>query len=114
MTHRPVRAKALLLLLALLGGGFGLPWYDALMFHSQAAGAPKAELALDNAGAAVGHNQTCALRLVTPPNAPHSAPSDLPALSARTRHVLLAPKSVLLTQTDVALGRSRAPPSLTA
>jgi hypothetical protein len=105
------RLKALLLLLALLGGGFGLPWYDALVFHGSPMRGPSAERVLTDVGAVAEHAQLCALTLATlPGNAPPTATSCFAATSIPAVAPQPPSYSPLLTQAERTLGLSRAPP----
>ena len=65
MTTR-YRAPAILLLLALLGGGIGLPLFDALVFHSDLGAKPNSERVLWNEGSARNHVQVCQLNHAVP------------------------------------------------
>jgi hypothetical protein len=53
--------KALVLLIALLGSGSGLPLFDAVVFHSQPAPARPDTGVLAAPGCDLGHSQVCAL-----------------------------------------------------
>lgn len=65
MTTR-YRAPAILLLIALLGGGIGLPLFDALVFHSDLGAKPSSERALWDEGSARNHVQVCQLNHAVP------------------------------------------------
>lgn len=58
---------ALVLLLALLGGGFGLPIADALLFHGNPNGQPTVASNLTDEGSARAHVQVCSLEKSTVP-----------------------------------------------
>ena len=78
-----VRVRALTLLLALLGGGLGLPLFDSLVFHSQ-PGAAVSERTLVDLGGKPTHAQVCPLQqpavtdgcLVSRAVSAHFAPPD--------------------------------------
>jgi hypothetical protein len=53
------RLQALFLLLALMGAGFGLPLFDALVFHGRPL--PTAENSVAPEGAPAAHTQLCIL-----------------------------------------------------
>lgn len=61
-----LRGSAILLLLALLGGGIGLPLFDALVFHSNPGGRARAERTLGEEGSAPAHIQVCQLNHAVP------------------------------------------------
>ena len=118
MTSR--RFPALVLLLALVAGGFGLPIADALIYHStpvredhsrSAAASSLAESGTVDAPTSSMHLQGCVLWLsgVTGsgvvPNSPTLALGEVAPVEAS----FTAPQFVV-TQTDIALGQSRAPP----
>lgn len=113
LMRRGARSQALILLLTLLGGAFGLPLLDALAFHSTAQATEAA--APDQLGA--GHSTGVAHALGCAVWTSAASGTGLPgALHART---LLGrgstdcghrPPSLLHTQTDLSLVRSRAPP----
>jgi hypothetical protein len=65
MTRR-ARGSAILLLLALLGGGVGLPLFDALVFHSNPVRRPTAERILGTDGPGRTHIQVCQLSHALP------------------------------------------------
>lgn len=56
-----VRVRAFALMLALLGGGLGLPLFDSLVFHGQ-PGAPVSERTLVDVGGKPTHAQVCPLQ----------------------------------------------------
>lgn len=58
---RVIRARAFALMLALLGGGYGLPLFDSLVFHSR-PGVPVAERTLVDLGGRPTHAQVCPLQ----------------------------------------------------
>ncbi|MFN8646364.1 MAG: hypothetical protein U0104_06380 [Gemmatimonadales bacterium] len=60
MMLRLRRVGSLALLLALLGGGLGLPLFDAVVFHGR-PGAAAAERTLAEAGSRPTHQQLCIL-----------------------------------------------------
>ncbi len=65
MMLRLRRVGSLALLLALVGGGLGLPLFDAVVFHGR-PGAAAAELALANEGSRPTHQQLCILDHAAP------------------------------------------------
>lgn len=108
------RTASLALLLAFVGGGFGLPLFDALVYHSPGRAAPP-ERTLGVPGSATGHTQVCVLGRV----APHSR--GLPALPATLAvHVVelisepFHPTTLPVSQSGPILQESRAPPALLA
>lgn len=60
------RTPAILLLIALLGGGIGLPLFDALVFHSDLSAKPSSERTLWDEGSARNHVQVCQLNHAVP------------------------------------------------
>ena len=56
-----IRVRAVALMLALWGGGLGLPLFDSLVFHSQ-PGAPVSERTLVDLGGKPTHAQVCPLQ----------------------------------------------------
>jgi hypothetical protein len=114
------RARALCLLLALLGGGFGFPLYDAVTYHARVLRTHSESHRLGNASLlpsvkSQSHTATCALGLIT--LAGRGAPAlgtglvlaiamveSSPLPSPPTAPELIRPSST----------RSRAPPAATA
>ena len=122
MTSR--RLPALVLLLALVAGGFGLPIADALIYHStpvredhsrSATGSSLAESGLQDrtvdAPTSSMHLQGCVLWLsgVTGSGVVPNSPTLALGEAAPVEASFTAPQFVV-TQTDIALGQSRAPP----
>jgi hypothetical protein len=116
------RAKALCLLLALLGGGFAFPLYDAVVYHSRVpANSPRSPRVRstchvpDHAVTAQSHSATCALGLVTIAGrgAPAVAAGAVLAL-LRTEFHPLPPAAVTPELVRFSTTRSRAPPVITA
>ena len=109
-----LRAKALLLLLILLVGGFGLPITDALVFHST-AGAPLSTrdgLSADH-DAAPAHLLGCGIwsspaTSTGLPGVPLSPTAALPRSAEPHPHS----PTVLPAQTDRTLALPRAPPAV--
>jgi hypothetical protein len=110
------RLPAFLLLLALLGGGFGLPLADALIYHSSTTHLSIASATSATPESAVqprsgpAHLLGCVLWLsaLTGSGLQSSAPvlrASAVASSLATRVAL-----TVYTQTDLSLGLSRAPP----
>lgn len=112
MTTR-ARGSALLLLLALLGGGIGLPLFDALVFHSALGGGPSAERVLWDEGSARNHTQVCQLNHAVPTERslggqPVRAPSA-PFVQSTPRRT---PQSASMPTQSTSTQLSRAPPSV--
>lgn len=115
------RFSALFLLFALLGGGFGLPLADAILYHSTPVADNHSRVATVSASAEPGlqartqsstlHLQGCVLWLsgLTGSGIAGTAPTIQVSESAATVSEHTTPQYVL-TQTDIALGQSRAPP----
>jgi hypothetical protein len=61
MTRLPRRLAALLLALAFVGGGFGLPDLDALLYHTAGRGAPAEVPHFDLPGGCGAHAEHCVL-----------------------------------------------------
>lgn len=59
MLRRLRRFGSLALLFALVGGGLGLPLFDAVVFHSRPLAATGSSMAPE--GAPTGHSQVCVL-----------------------------------------------------
>ena len=122
MNQPRVRFKALLLLLALLGGGFGLPLYDAAVYHARRptsdaeTGRLREVSSLrTHAVTSQSHATTCALNLIT------LAGRGSPALGtglvlaiARTETSPLPLPPVAPALIRSSSTRSRAPPAVTA
>ena len=110
---RSGRLKALVLLVALMGGGFVLPLYDAIAFHSHPSAAPADTDVLAAPGTDVGHAQVCALSHARAPA--RFGPGPLAALPDPFVHTIRAKVRVaalLLERLTSYEHRSRAPPSL--
>ncbi|HEY7027756.1 MAG TPA: hypothetical protein VH438_09140 [Gemmatimonadales bacterium] len=112
MNRHWVRLKALVLFAALVGGGFGLPVFDALAFHSKPGVSQPQGETLSAPGRDVGHGAVCALSLArnvgrcTP-----AIPTQIAGLllsAVRTRP-LATP--VLLVHQPQSQCHSRAPPA---
>jgi len=112
MTRR-LRGSAILLLLALLGGGVGLPLFDALVFHANPGGRARAERTLSEEGSAPAHVQVCQLN--------HAVPAERslggrPVQPPATPRVDSTPRFAFLPATMPAPATpsqlSRAPPSV--
>jgi hypothetical protein len=109
-----VRAKALFLLLILLVGGFGLPIFDGLRFHSKAIAqmAPQDQAGADH-DAGRAHLYGCAVW-----SSP-VASTGLPEITAPTATLAVAPAerpappaAVIVIQHGPTLALPRAPPSV--
>lgn len=108
------RAKALFLLLVLLVGGFGLPIFDGIRFHSKAiAEMATQDQAVADHDAGRAHLYGCAVwsspaastglpEFGTPPTTVAVASTDRPAV----------PTAVIVTQHGPTLALPRAPPSV--
>jgi hypothetical protein len=111
MTSR--RWSALLLLFALIGGGIGLPVADALVYHSSPVqrSAPVTDDQTLSAPASTLHLQGCVLTLSGMSGSGLAGSS--PTVAVATEVAVVAPFAApltVLTQTDLTLGQSRAPP----
>lgn len=104
------RFQALLLLLALVGGGFGLPLFDALVFHGRPLA--RAESAVAPEGSPAPHTQICILD--------HTGLLEGSILSSGHDAITALPDAARLASTAVPAGLSadasllppsRAPPS---
>lgn len=107
-----LRAKALLLLVILLIGGFGLPVTDALVFHSATGAAvpPQDEL---SGGHDTGKSHLLGCAAWSSPATSTGLPGVPVALLAPPGHSLEPhplSTAVLSTQNDLSLALSRAPP----
>lgn len=116
------RGKALCLLVALLGGSFVLPLYDAAAFHSRASASGANSSAIGGASRAhhhtfthQTHGATCALGLIT------LAGRGTPSLAVgavlvveRTECAPLTPAPVTPDLFRSSTTRSRAPPAISA
>ncbi len=100
---------ALALLLALLGGGLGLPLFDALVFHAQPV--PTADSTLNADGAPQAHTQLCILDqagLLTPSIG--SMGHATPRLAAVPAATPVARDGAASSHNPLLLPRLRAPP----
>jgi hypothetical protein len=105
--------KALVLLVALLGGGFALPLYDAVAFHSTPGPAKPETGVLAAPGTDVGHAQVCAISHArTPAGLGPAVPTALadPFLQKIRPRVHVVP--IVLEQSTPYEHLSRAPPIL--
>ncbi len=105
------RLQALLLLLTLVGGGFGLPLYDAVVYHSALEHAQARSNSIASESATSAHGVTCAMDLASRCGTGLTAFTALglvPAPSVRT--TILRPLPVAPRQTWLASTHSRAPP----
>src|SRR5690349_6448056 len=111
MTSR--RLPALMLLLALVAGGFGLPIADAILYHSTPTATPVQhtdDLAVGAPATAV-HVQSCVLWLSALTGSGVVAKSPVLAVAQVTPAVAAySTPQFVVTQTDITLGQSRAPP----
>ena len=109
MLHRLRRLGSLALLLALVGGGLGLPLFDAVVFHSRPLNAAGNRIAPE--GAATGHTQLCILDqagLATPSIG--SAGHEAPAVLTHAAPPAVAPAESSPRHNPHLLPRPRAPP----
>jgi hypothetical protein len=105
------RLQALLLLLTLVGGGFGLPLFDAVAYHSALEHAQARSNSIASESATSTHGVTCAMDLASRCGTGIAAFTGLglaPVPSFRTTS--LRPIPVVPTQTWLASTHSRAPP----
>ena len=105
------RLHALLLLLTLVGGGFGLPLYDAVVYHSALEHTQPRANSIASESATSAHGVTCAMDLASRCGsgiAPFTGSGIAPSLSVRTP--ILRPIPVAPTQSWPASTHSRAPP----
>lgn len=111
MTRR-VRSSAILLLLALLGGGIGLPLFDALVFHSSPGSRTPAERVLAQEGSARTHVQVCQLNHAVPAERSLAGrPTAVPALAVPETAARFAPQPAGIPAAPLSSQLSRAPPS---
>jgi hypothetical protein len=116
------RGKALGLLLALLGGSFVLPLYDAAAYHSRVSASHANNAALGGASqtrheaiTTQTHGATCALGLITIAGRGAPALALGPVLAfARMELAPLVPVAVTPDLFRSSTARSRAPPAITA
>jgi hypothetical protein len=109
-----LRAQALVLLLTLLAGAFGLPLLDAVMFHSTARASATAAPDRLQAGHLTGmaHGLGCAIWTGAASGTGLPGPTPGRAtLATRSAECPPTPPFVLSSQTDLSLRHSRAPPS---
>jgi hypothetical protein len=105
------RTGSLVLLLALVGGGLGLPLFDAVVFHSPGRAAWP-ERTLGTPGSAAGHAQVCILGRFAPQSRGLPAPVAQPAIVAVERAPEpYRPAALPLSQSRPTLQESRAPPA---
>lgn len=106
------RLSAFFLLLTLVGGGLGLPVADAAIYHATPTErAPLTDRASAGAPTTTPHFQGCVLTLSGLTGA--SLAGTAPVVEVATASLVTASFATLptvLTQTDLALGQSRAPP----
>lgn len=111
MTRR-VRGSAILLLLALLGGGIGLPLFDALVFHSNPGSRPAAERTLIQEGSARTHVQVCQLNHAVPAERSLGCrPVVAATLAVAEPAALFSPQPAPIPAAPASRQFSRAPPS---
>jgi hypothetical protein len=107
------RWSALVLLFALLGGGMGLPIADVVLYHSTPTSAPAHHTDQVAVGAPVAkvHLQSCVLLLSgLSGTSPVARSTEVAVSSTGTTTLRFTPPITVHTQTDIALGQSRAPP----
>ena len=107
------RAKALVLVLVLLVGGFGLPIVDALWFHSTSAGSVSTEVGVSNGHeSGASHLLGCAVWSSPATSTGLPCVPATPAVSlAQVREAQLPAFAFLATQFHHTLALPRAPPS---
>ncbi len=111
MTSR-VRASAILLLLALLGGGVGLPLFDAVVFHSNPGNRTPAERVLSQEGSARTHVQVCQLNHAVPAERSLAGrPTAVPTPAVPEAVSRFTPQPATIPATPTSSQLSRAPPS---
>lgn len=112
MTTR-VRGSAILLLLALLGGGIGLPLFDALVFHSDLGARPSSERVLWDEGSARNHVQVCQLNHAVPTERSLGGQPLRAPFAPRVQSTLrFSSQSACLPAPSTSTQLSRAPPSV--
>ena len=105
----------LLLTFLFVGGNFGLPVADAVLFHSTPGAAAPPKASLGNPGGEAGHQQICLQLKATgqvrsiPGSGTPTAPLPPEAVSRP-----VPPPPLLTTSPDPSRQFSRAPPSVTA
>lgn len=111
MTTR-ARGSAILLLLALLGGGIGLPLFDALVFHSNPGSRPTAERILTGNGSARAHVQICQLNHAVPAERSLACrPVIVTTLAVAEPAARVSPQPAPIPAEPASRQLSRAPPS---
>ncbi len=111
MTSRS-RGSAILLLLALLGGGIGLPLFDALVFHANPGSRPAPERILSQDGSTRTHVQVCQLNHAVPSEQSLAGrPTAVPAPAVPEAAARLAPQPASIPAAPLSSQLSRAPPS---
>lgn len=108
------RIGSLALLLALVGGGLGLPLFDAVMFHSPTSG-PLPERALTTEDGAPSHTSVCILGRLAPLSRGLPAPAAVIELTV-TGEISSpsVPAALPPAETPPTPQQSRAPPALLA
>ena len=105
------RLQALLLLLTLVGGSFGLPIYDAVVYHSALEHTQPRANGVAGASAASAHSVSCAIDLATRCGTGIAPLADLAfAVIAPVRTVVVRPAQTVPLQTWLHTSQSRAPP----
>lgn len=102
-----------MLLLALVVSGFGLPIADAIVYHSTPTSTPAhhTDDVAVSAPTNTTHLQSCALWLSALTGSGVAATSPVLAVAAMVPTVTsFTTPQFVITQTDIALGLSRAPP----
>jgi hypothetical protein len=104
------RAGSLALLLSLVGGGLGLPVFDAVVFHTPGRGNPP-ERTLAAPGSVAGHAQVCILGRIAPQSRGLPAPSaQLVIVAVERPSEPYLPAAMPASQSRPTLQLSRAPP----
>ena len=106
-----LRLQALLLLLTVVGGSFGLPLYDAAVYHSALNHAQPRANSVASESATTAHGIICAIDLASRCGSGIAPFTDLGlALGAAVRTAVLRTSHIAPPQTWHASTQSRAPP----
>ena len=106
-----LRLQALLLLLTIVGGSFGLPLYDAVLYHSALTHAQPRANGVAGESATTAHGVTCAIDLASRCGSGIAPFTDLGlALGVAVRTAVLRSSHIAPPQTWHASTQSRAPP----
>jgi hypothetical protein len=110
------RFGSAVLSVALIGGGFGLPLLDAVLFHSgRPAAQQQTRVVLARTGSPTGHAQVCILGSVAPQSRGLPSLAAQPVISVHTETVSVGTHvTPRVAQVHFTLNYSRAPPALPA